>query len=586
MMSTSTDATARPTPIPVDPRGIPADLKARPQWVLWQYELRDGNWTKSPYQPNGHHAMSADGKKPQGTARKTWSAFDVVLTAYKNTPGRWAGVGYVFAADDPYVGIDLDRCLDPATGTLAPWAADTLRDIDSYCETSPSGCGLKVWLCGKLPPDAQRHRRDGLAAVGAMPPGEIEVYEHGRYFAVTGNLFPGAAREIRDCQEALTAWYRRTFRVATKPSSNGHATAKDGLPAQPQHTKPVTKAPDDDEIILAGAGNSINGPKFDRLWAGDTRGYGSASEADAALAAILAFHCGPDAPRIERLMKRSRLVRPKWDERRGSGTYLSVTVASALAQQTEFRDWSKSIYHDAQPEDKDLDDRTRHLKILARALREGRKIPDLIDVIKRGATKARYELVFRTAGGDIHIDIGDAERVFLPWHTQAAVADAGVGVVPRSYKKDEWFRYAKLIFGVARMIETTTTEEKTREWLASFVLEFEVKSRTAVKEGMRLETDDSWIDTQEFRGFIDEATGDFFVSAPALAKYIRDVWKTQIVDEEVAQRLSRLNFRKERLQVKVRRWEGKSTVRSLRFWVGRLATDELQTEVEDDRDDR
>ena len=60
--------------------------------------------------------------------------------------------------------------------------------------------------------------------------------------------------------------------------------------------------------------------------------YASRSEADFALASTLAFWCGPDANRIERLMRQSGLTRPKW-ERRG---YLARTIANALEGRTEF----------------------------------------------------------------------------------------------------------------------------------------------------------------------------------------------------------------------------------------------------------
>ena len=58
---------------------------------------------------------------------------------------------------------------------------------------------------------------------------------------------------------------------------------------------------------------SAQGPKFARLWAGDTSVHGGDdSAADLALCSILAFWCGPDADRIDRLFRRSALFRAKW----------------------------------------------------------------------------------------------------------------------------------------------------------------------------------------------------------------------------------------------------------------------------------
>jgi primase-polymerase (primpol)-like protein len=49
------------------------------------------------------------------------------------------GVGFVFAPDGPYTGIDLDDCRDLPTGEIAPWARRILDSVASYTEVSPSG---------------------------------------------------------------------------------------------------------------------------------------------------------------------------------------------------------------------------------------------------------------------------------------------------------------------------------------------------------------------------------------------------------------------------------------------------------------
>ena len=88
----------------------------------------------------------------------------------------------------------------------------------------------------------------------------------------------------------------------------------------------------DDPAVIEKASQARGGERFRQLWAGDASAYTSRSEADFALASKLAFWCGPDADRIERLMRQSGLVRPKWDRR----DYLSRTIANALKDRTEF----------------------------------------------------------------------------------------------------------------------------------------------------------------------------------------------------------------------------------------------------------
>lgn len=108
---------------------------------------------------------------------------------------------------------------------------------------------------------------------------------------------------------------------------------------------------DDDELIRrALASRSVasqfgNKASFADLWnhnvpvlattypdPGNAAGYGG-NEADQALAQHLAFWTGCDAERIERLMRRSGLMRDKWDTH---GTYLrELTIARACAMQAD-----------------------------------------------------------------------------------------------------------------------------------------------------------------------------------------------------------------------------------------------------------
>jgi AAA domain len=78
--------------------------------------------------------------------------------------------------------------------------------------------------------------------------------------------------------------------------------------------------------------------KLASLYAGDTGGYESHSNADEALCCKLIFWFGPDAGLVDYLFRQSGLYRPKWDERRSQGTYGSITIADALLLQTEYYD--------------------------------------------------------------------------------------------------------------------------------------------------------------------------------------------------------------------------------------------------------
>jgi putative DNA primase/helicase len=115
-------------------------MKTRRQWVLYRIEGDGEKKTKVPYRPNGKHAST---KNP-----KTWRSFDEVVNAYEN--GGFDGIGFVFTTEDPYAGVDLDDCRDPATGEITPEAQEIIAKLASYAEVSVSGTGVHIIVCAKV----------------------------------------------------------------------------------------------------------------------------------------------------------------------------------------------------------------------------------------------------------------------------------------------------------------------------------------------------------------------------------------------------------------------------------------------------
>ena len=155
----------RPQALRVLQSGIPDGLKVRPQWVTWRYARQGERWTKHPYNPRS-------GKKASSTDLLTWSAFECVFGAYE--AGGYDGVGFVLCSGDPFTGIDLDGCRNPATGEMAAWAEEIVRYFDSYTELSPSGMGVHVLVKAKAPASL---KRSGL-----------EIYSTERYLTMTGHV--------------------------------------------------------------------------------------------------------------------------------------------------------------------------------------------------------------------------------------------------------------------------------------------------------------------------------------------------------------------------------------------------------------
>jgi len=283
---------------------VPAGLADRRQWVAWKSKIRpDGSCAKVPINP-------ATGYPADVTEPHTWGT----LAEAQATAARleFAGVGFVFTEVDPFVGIDLDGCRDPETGDLKPWAAAIVRRLDSYAEVSPSGTGVHIIVLGELPAGGRRR-------------GKVEMYDSGRFFTFTGQQLAGVPATIEDRRQQLAELHRETFN-RDRSDTPTHRTV---APAAP-HTPVVTLS---DEEIIEKLCAERDG-KGARLWSGDTTAHNgkdrSASGADLALCSKLAFYT-TDAEQIDRLFRRSGLMRPVW---KNNASKREGTIATALQNRT------------------------------------------------------------------------------------------------------------------------------------------------------------------------------------------------------------------------------------------------------------
>jgi hypothetical protein len=297
-----------PPTLPVNPDGIPAELKALPQWVCWLRKRRDGKWTKIPINPR-----TGANAKPDDPA--TWGTFGEALALYQRHPDRYAGVGFVFAEGDPYTGVDLDDCVDPGTGAVDAWGRELLDDLGGYVELSPTRTGAKAIVRGAKP---------GKDCRKQLPGREIEMYDRLRFFALTGHTLPGSADPIPERQAALEALYHRVFgskkaarRQAAKPADSGRGSGDCPLPLTEGETaRWKCLRPEKQARVKA-------------LWHGDTSAYGGDdSRADDGLCFYLLVLTNGDRPRAEQLFGESALgKRAKWTDRED---YRDRTFASAF----------------------------------------------------------------------------------------------------------------------------------------------------------------------------------------------------------------------------------------------------------------
>ncbi len=301
---------------------LPASVVTREQWVAWRSEERSGKATKVPVNP-------ATGSYASATDAETWTDF-ATARAYADSSAN--GVGFVFTAADPIVGVDLDDCRDPDDGTLTDWAQDIVERLDSFTEVSPSGTGVHVLVEGELPDGRNRH-------------GDVELYDDARFFTVTGDQLSETPGALESRQETLTAVHAEYVMPddaggGASTDADSEATA-DAVDASGPAIDGAASGPGNDlgdEELLSRARSATNGEKFERLCVGDTSGYPSQSEADMALCSLLAFWTGGDPDQMDRLFRESGLVRPKWDEPHfaDGATYGERTIERAIAGTDEF----------------------------------------------------------------------------------------------------------------------------------------------------------------------------------------------------------------------------------------------------------
>lgn len=277
---------------------FPADLRSERRWVTWRYEERRGKTTKRPLQST--------------TEPDAWlSASEGCYYVDRN---GLDGVGFVVG--NGVVGIDLDGCID-ADGTLHEIGRDAITTLGTYAEKSPSGRGLHLLIRGTI----ERPRK--LSARGGVPGREVYDGRKGsaRFFTVTGDRLGSHTRLAEGplAQAALDAFIAKWFHERPQSAVLGDDAAgeEDAL---------------DDTRLLQVMFGAKDGALWRKVFHGDYSRYPSQSEADLALCGKLRFYTHAKPAQIDRLFRKSGLMRPKWSEQHGDQTYGERTIATAISK--------------------------------------------------------------------------------------------------------------------------------------------------------------------------------------------------------------------------------------------------------------
>ena len=281
-------------------QNIPKELRNLKQWGLFHLKYVPERHKNTKIPLNAY-----DGTLGKSNDPSTWAEFDTALRALDKFDNA-DGLAFYFA--NGYVGLDIDNINNDLQDYLAG-APETLVSkfkkftSDTYMEVSQSGKGIHAIFKGKIP--GKRRRK-----------ANYEMYESGRFFALTGNTIgPNKIQSLN--QTEMKKLYEFLF---GKDKIVNISSFQD----QPINDLSVSE-------IINRMLTSAKGQR-DKLFmqGGWERLYTSHSEADLAFANDLAFWTGKNFQKMDTIFRNSSLMRDKWDQKRGATTYGIATLNKAI----------------------------------------------------------------------------------------------------------------------------------------------------------------------------------------------------------------------------------------------------------------
>lgn len=296
---------------------VPSFMQTRHQWVVWKYQMVDGKRKKPPFTP--HNGRSASTNDPS-----TWGTFDQALARYAR--GDYDGIGYVCNGDS--TGGDLDKCRNPETGEIEPWAQEIIDQLQPYAyfEISPSTTGFRFLMLADLP---FNYRKEG----------PFELSYRSCYVTITGNHLEGTPIDLPSGTEVQNALDKI---VAEHFSKDLNVNTVGGGAHIIREPRPITSHTRTIDQIIEKATSAKNGWQTRKLLDGNAQGYRSRSEAHLALCARFVYWTNGDEYQIDQIFRLSGFfdeeTAKRWDTvHSGDGlTYGQMTIEKALLTSRDY----------------------------------------------------------------------------------------------------------------------------------------------------------------------------------------------------------------------------------------------------------
>lgn len=312
----------------------------------------DGKWTKVPFNPNVAYDPEHPWKsKAKSNDDRTWGTFEQACEAVRKY--GYDGLGIMFGKS--LMGIDIDHVIGP-DGKLTQETQDIISTIDSYTEYSPSKTGVHILLFAELPENGRKRH------------GNLEMYDEGRFFTLTGDVVEGVFRKMTNKQQGI----EKVKQVYEKYMPEALTTPGGKKIEVVWDEEPGARKISNDEIrtLLIAQGERRSKMQFitdyktkeakpnplygvnqelELLNGNWEKYFPSQTEADFALVTKIMFYT--KVPKqVDEIFRDSNLMRDKWDELRGAQTYGQLTITKGL-QATEGKkmydpDFGKNKYQE------------------------------------------------------------------------------------------------------------------------------------------------------------------------------------------------------------------------------------------------
>ena len=226
------------------------------RWAVWTAEPRPGQpgkYNKAPRNPSTGIKIGANNPDNFGTFEQATAALET---------GRYSGIGMLVANEVTGIDIDDYETEFERNPDVKAWVTRA-KQRGTYCELSPSGNGLRLFLHGVLPGKGRKV-------------GSLEIYDRARFLTITGKLAKGSTGELIDGQDLIDDF------MSLLPPEVGKA------PPLPVGSISADSNKVEELCELISGVRSALWEGIKDLWEGPDKQYESQSEADMAFVGIIA----------------------------------------------------------------------------------------------------------------------------------------------------------------------------------------------------------------------------------------------------------------------------------------------------------